>query len=72
MILTIVAYVTTAIGIVPLTTVMVPWTTPPVLGGYLATGGSIWGAALAIANLAIAFIIYLPFVIIAEKLDSVE
>ncbi|MBI9013713.1 MAG: PTS sugar transporter subunit IIC [Clostridiales bacterium] len=71
-ILTIVAYVTTAIGIVPLTTVMVPWTTPPVLGGYLATGGSIMGGLLSIVNLAIAFVIYLPFVFIAEKIDNVQ
>lgn len=68
-VLTIVAYVFTAIGIVPLTTVMVPWTTPPVLGGYLATGGSFMGGALAIINLAIAFVIYLPFVLIAERID---
>lgn len=71
-ILTVVAYVATAIGIVPLTTVMVPWTTPPVLGGYLATGGSLAGGLLAVVNLAIAFVIYLPFVIIAEKLDGAE
>lgn len=71
-ILTIVAYTATAIGIVPLTTVMVPWTTPPILGGFLATGGSIMGALLAIFNLAIAFFIYLPFVLIAEKIESVE
>jgi PTS system cellobiose-specific IIC component len=71
-ILTIVAYVATATGIVPLTTVMVPWTTPPVLGGYLATGGSFAGGFLAVVNLAIAFVIYLPFVIIAEKLEGAE
>lgn len=68
-VLTIVAYIFTAIGLVPLTNVMVPWTTPPILGGYLATGGSIWGGILAAINLAIAFIIYLPFVLIAEKID---
>ncbi|MCH4887244.1 PTS sugar transporter subunit IIC [Acidaminobacter sp. JC074] len=71
-VLTIIAFTATAIGFVPLTTVMVPWTTPPVLGGYLATGGSFTGGALALFNLAVAFIIYLPFVLIAEKLDGVE
>lgn len=69
-VLTITSYVFTAIGLVPLTTVMVPWTTPPVLGGYLATGGSLMGGLLAIVNLAIAFFMYLPFVLIAEKLDG--
>lgn len=69
---TIIAYLFTAIGMVPVTTVMVPWTTPPVLGGYLATGGSIMGAILAMVNLVVAFVIYFPFVIIAEKMDGVE
>jgi PTS system cellobiose-specific IIC component len=69
-VLTIVAYIFTAIGIVPLTTVMVPWTTPPVIGGYLATGGSIMGGLLSVINLAIAFAMYLPFVFIAEKIES--
>lgn len=68
--LTIVAYIFTAVGLVPLTTVMVPWTTPPVIGGFLATGGSFWGGALSVLNLVIAFFAYLPFVLIAEKIDS--
>lgn len=71
-VLTIVSFIATASGLVPLTTVMVPWTTPPVIGGYLATGGSIMGGLLSVVNLAIAFAIYFPFVLIAEKLDGVE
>lgn len=69
-VLTIVSFVFTKIGLVPLTTVMVPWTTPPIIGGYLATGGSIFGGLLAVFNLVIAFAMYLPFVLIAEKIDT--
>lgn len=42
--------------------VAVPWTTPPIISGYLATGGKISGAVMQIVNFAIAFIMYYPFV----------
>lgn len=67
LVLTTVAYVATAIGLVPVTTAIIPWVTPPVLSGFLATNGSIMGALLSAVNFGIAFIIYLPFVIAANK-----
>ena len=67
-ILTIIAYFFTFIGLVPVTTVLIPWTTPPILGGYFATGGSIFGGLLSLINLVIAFAIYLPFVLVQEKI----
>ena len=46
-----------------------PWTTPPIIGGFLATGH--WsGAALAFVNIIISIIIYLPFVVIAERMEA--
>lgn len=66
--LTIIAYFFTFIGLVPVTTVLIPWTTPPILGGYFATGGSILGGLLSLINLVIAFAIYLPFVLVQEKI----
>lgn len=49
----------------------VPWTTPPVISGFLITGGD-WRAALwQFAELVIAVLVYLPFFRIADK-NAVE
>ncbi|WP_122645560.1 PTS sugar transporter subunit IIC [Enterococcus mediterraneensis] len=55
-------------GLVPLfTAVMVPWTTPPIISGFLVGG---WRAALLQAVvLTIGFFIYLPFI---RKVDSLN
>lgn len=64
-VLTVISYMVTAIGIVPHTVAMVPWTTPPVISGFLVTG-SITGSILQLINIAIGTVIYLPFIKIAE------
>ncbi|MFV0394441.1 MAG: PTS sugar transporter subunit IIC [Coprobacillaceae bacterium] len=65
-VLTIIAYVAISSGLVPKTIVMIPWTTPPIIGGFLATGS--WrGGALALFNFIIAVMMYMPFLKIAEK-----
>ena len=61
-VLTIISYFSLAIGFVPKTVAMLPWTTPPFISGYLVTGGSWRGIALQAVNLAIATLIYIPFV----------
>ena len=47
--------------------VNVPWTTPPIIGHYLVSGGdwraAVWGAA----SVAIAAIVYFPFARTAER-----
>lgn len=40
--------------------VAIPWTTPPLIGGFLATN-SITGSIMQAVNIAIAFAIYFPF-----------
>ncbi len=70
MILATIAYLATAVGIVPMTSVLVPWTMPPVLGAFLATGGSVMGGLVALINLAISIVIYLPFVYIANSVEK--
>lgn len=45
----------------PLLPVAVPWTTPPLLSGWLLTG-SAWGALLQLAGIALSTLLYLPFV----------
>lgn len=47
---------------------VVPWTTPPVIAGFLATGGKISGAVIQIITIAINMLIYYPFF----KLDDKE
>ena len=60
--LTIVSYFALATGLVPKTVAILPWTTPPILSGYLVTGGSWRGIALQVINLTIAVFLYIPFV----------
>ncbi len=69
-VLTIVSYLATAIGLVPHTIAAIPWVAPPIIGGFLATGGSIMGALLAAVNLVIGFLVYMPFVLMAERLED--
>lgn len=61
MVLVSVAYFATSIGLVPVSTVMPPWVTPPVIGGFLATQ-SFSGAVLAAVNLILSVVMYIPFV----------
>lgn len=67
-ILTVFSYLVTAAGIVPKTIAFIPWTTPPIIGGFLATGS--WkGAVLATVNLVIAVLMYIPFIKYAERAE---
>lgn len=69
-ILTVVAFYATKIGFAGPIVNTVPWTTPPILNAFLATNGS-WGAvAVSIINLLIAFAIYMPFVMIANRYEE--
>jgi len=67
-ILTIISYFSLATGLVPKTVALVPWSTPPILSGYLVTGGSFRGICLQIFNLFVATMIYIPFVHIGIRM----
>jgi len=66
---TITSYLAISTGLVaPVVTATIPWVTPPVIGGFLATGH--WtGGALAAVNLLISIAIYIPFVMASEKME---
>lgn len=49
-------------GLVRIPYVAVPWTLPAPIGAYLSTGGDWRAIVLMLVNLAIAAVIYLPFV----------
>ncbi len=63
------AFLGTKAGIVPYIIADIPWTAPPGLGGFLATG-SFMGAAMALVNLALSVVLYMPFVMIASSIDA--
>ncbi|MFV0380049.1 MAG: PTS sugar transporter subunit IIC [Anaerorhabdus sp.] len=62
-----IAYVATTVGFIPPVFIEVPWVTPPVIGAFLATGGSFTAALIALVNLVIATAIWAIFVKIANK-----
>ncbi|MFP7299918.1 PTS cellobiose transporter subunit IIC [Neobacillus niacini] len=52
--------------------IAVPWTMPPIISGYLASGGAISGAVMNIVNILISFVIYLPFFKIYDNAKKKE
>ena len=65
--LTLIAY---SLGIIPPSTNFAPWTMPPGLGAFFNSNGSIAALIMALVNLAVATVVYLPFVVIANKAQS--
>lgn len=57
----------TQIGIMAHTYVIIPWTTPPILSAFLATGGDIMAAVVAVVILVVSVLIYIPFVKVMNK-----
>lgn len=66
-VLVITSYTAISIGWVPKTVVMIPWATPPIISGYLVTGGHLSGALLQLFNFVIAMVIYYPFVVLCDR-----
>lgn len=65
-----IAYVATSVGFAGPIVNQVPWTTPPVLNAFLSTNGSIGAVIIALVNIAVAFMIYLPFVYMGNKQEE--
>lgn len=66
-ILAAVAYLATQAGFAGPIVNQVPWTTPPVLNALLATNFSMGAGIIAAVNLVLSFLIYLPFVFVANR-----
>lgn len=63
-----IAYYSMYFGIVHKTVgIVIPWATPPIISGYLSTGGHISGSILQIVNIFVSFLIYYPFL---KKIDN--
>lgn len=66
LVLAVLTYGSMAIGIVPYPNgVLIPWTTPPIIGGFLISG--IRGAILQVIEIIVSFLIYLPFIKAQDK-----
>ena len=62
-----VGYFLTKVGFCAPMVVNAPWTTPPGLMAFLASGGNIGAAISQIIVIGVAFVIYTPFVLISNK-----
>lgn len=62
-----VAYIATSLGLVAPVTQNVTWVMPPVLYGFFSTGFDWRAILLSLVNLALATLIYLPFVKMADN-----
>ena len=67
---TIIAYFATVTGFADPVVNVVAWTTPPVIGAFLATNGSFGALAVALVNLVLGIVMYIPFVLMSNKLNG--
>ncbi|WP_404456198.1 PTS cellobiose transporter subunit IIC [Oceanobacillus kapialis] len=67
-VVTLITYFSMQTGLVPPPAgVIVPWTTPPILNGFLATGNAWQGGVLQAFNLLVVVSIWWPFLKILDK-----
>lgn len=65
-----IAYVATAVGLIPPVFVSVPWIMPVGVYAFLATGGNFLAALISVFNLFVSFAIWTPFVLMANKMKN--
>lgn len=67
-VVTFITYFAMSTGLVPPPAgIIVPWTTPPILNGFLATGNAWQGGLLQAFNLMVVIVIWWPFLKILDK-----
>lgn len=67
-----ISYLAIDFGLVHPVVANVPWTTPPIINGFLATGMHWTGAALSIVNIIIVVLMYIPFLELIERQEEKE
>lgn len=72
MVATTLAYIATNLHLVNPTYISIPWVTPPIISGYLATAGDFRGSILQIVIIAVGVAIYTPFVLLSNKTKTDE
>ena len=71
-ILYIIAYYATAWGWVSKIVVFVPWSVPPLISGYLASGGDYRNVILQFILLVLGVLLYMPFLMLYEKVLNAQ
>lgn len=66
----VISYVATALGFMNPCVVQIPWTTPPFLSGFLATGGDWRAVVVQVIIVALGVLIYMPFMKVSEKVQK--
>jgi len=72
MVAVVIAFLATTAGLVGPVVLSVPWVTPPIINAWMATGFDWRAIILAIVNLVVTFIIWVPFVIAANGMEASE
>lgn len=62
-----IGYFATAVGIVEPLSVLVPWTTPPLISGFLASQGDWKVVVIQLVIIIVTTLFYMPFIKIAER-----
>lgn len=65
-----IAYFFTAIGFMNRVIVLVPWTTPPLLSAFLATGGDWRAVVVQLLIIVEGVLFYIPFMRISERVQA--
>ena len=66
----IITYFATTAGLINPCVVMVPWTTPVFMSGFLATAGDFRAVILQVVLVVLGVIIYLPFMKVHERVQA--
>ena len=67
-----VGYFLISIGFCPRIVMEVPWVMPPILLGFLVTGGSIYGALSHLIAICVSLLVYAPFIYVYERKQKKE
>lgn len=65
--ITLVSWSAMSLGLVARVVTEVHWAMPPLISGYLATGGHLSGSILQVINIAAGILIYLPFIRLMDR-----
>lgn len=65
-----IAYILTLINFCPKAVLIAPWTTPPIIFGFVVTGANPMGALTQAILLVVSILIYTPFLIVYEKMQN--
>ena len=69
-ILGIISYYLMELGMVRRCCISAPWVTPPILIGFLATGGDIRGAIWNVVAIVLLTVLWTPFIMMNDKLEA--